>query len=186
MNINAVKSALLVGALVLGVVGEPAFAATQGSLGSTSQGSVGISATIPARVQISGLADFTFGTLDPSTAASTSKNVCVWSNTATKGYNITATGDGGGSGNSFKLTNGSTTLDYGVQWAGSSGQSTGTALTTNTAATGFTSTATSPTCASGATSTASLIVTFSTAQMQAAVGSATAYTGTLTLLVAPE
>jgi hypothetical protein len=53
-------------------------------------------------------------------------------------------------------------------------------------ATGFTSTATTPSCASGASPTASLMVKFSTAQMQAAVGSATAYTGTLTLVVAPE
>jgi hypothetical protein len=159
-------------------------AATQGSLGATSTGTVGISATIPARAQITGLSDFTFGTLDPTTAASTSKNVCVWSNTGTKGYNITATGDGASS--AFTLSNGSTTLAYGVEWAGSSNQSSGTALTTNTASTGFTSTAVNPTCSSSPTTTASLIVKFSTAQMQAAVGSATAYTGTLTLVVAPE
>lgn len=185
MNFGRFKYALFGGALSLGLTVQPAVAATQGTLGTTSQGSVGISATIPARVQITGLSDFTFGTLDPATAASTSKNVCVWSNTATKGYNITATGDGGGSGNAFKLSNGSTTLDYGVQWAGSSGQASGTGLTTNTAAS-FTSAATTPTCGSGASPTASLIVNFSTAQMQAAVGSATAYTGTLTLVVAPE
>jgi len=176
----------IVGVLIACMASASAQAATQGSLGSTSSGSVSVSATIPARVQISGLSDFAFGTLDPSTAASSSKNVCVWSNTGTKGYNITATGDGGGTGNAFKLSNGSTTVDYGVAWAGTSGASSGTALTTNAAATGFTSTATSPTCASGASSTASLIVNFSTAQMQAAVGSATAYTGTLTLVVAPE
>ena len=174
------------GALIAVLASSTAQAATQGTLGSTSTGTVSISATIPARVQISGLADFAFGTLDPATAASTSKNVCVWSNSGTKGYNITASGDGGGSGTSFKLSNGTTTLDYGVEWAGSSGQASGTALTAATAATGFTSTATTPTCASGPTSSASLIVKFSTAQMQAAVGSATAYTGTLTLVVAPE
>lgn len=185
MKFSAVKSALAVGALVVSFASQPAFAtSTQGSFGATSQGSVGISATIPARVQITGLSDFAFGTLDPSTAASSAENVCVWSNTATKGYSVTATGSGTSS--AFTLSNGSTTLAYGVQWAGSTGQTSGTALTTNTAATGFTSTATSPTCGSGPTTTASLIVTFSTAQMQAAVGSATAFTGTLTLLVAPQ
>lgn len=172
------------GALALLTLSATAEAATQGSLGSTSTGTVSISATIPGRVQISGLSDFAFGTLNPTVAASTAKNVCVWSNTATKGYNITATGDG--AANAFTLSNGSTSLAYGVEWAGSSGQATGTSLTTSSAATGFTSTATNPSCSAGPATTASLIVKFSTAQMQAAVGSAAAYTGTLTLVVAPE
>jgi hypothetical protein len=159
---------------------------SQGNLGSSSTGSVQITATVPASVRIYGLTDFAFGTLDPGTAASISKNVCVWSNTSTKGYSITASGDGGGSGTAFKLSNSSTTLDYSVEWAGSSGQSSGTSLTAAGLSGGFTSTATSPTCASAPTSSASLIVKFSTAQMQAAAGSGTAYTGTLTLVVAPE
>ena len=187
MKIRNTKFALLGGALAFAVASAPAMAATtptQGSLGATSQGVVGISATIPQRVEISGLTDFTFGTLDPATATSTAENVCVWSNTATKGYSITATGSGASS--AFTLSNGTTTLGYGVQWNGLSGQSTGTALATNTVATGFVSTATSPTCATGAATTASLVVGFTTAQLQAAVGSATAYTGTLTLLVAPQ
>jgi hypothetical protein len=173
--------ALVAGAMMTAIT-TTADAATQGSLGATSTGTVGVSATIPARVQITGLSDLAFGTLDPSSAASSAENVCVWSNTATKGYNLTAAGDGGS--NAFTLTNGTTTLAYAVEWAGTSGQTTGSALTTNTPKTGLTSTATASNCSSS--TTASLIVKFSTAQMQAAVGSATAYTGTLTLLVAPE
>jgi spore coat protein U-like protein len=187
MNAFLQRRALVAGALIAFVASTNAQAATQGSLGSTSTGTVSISATVPAKVQISGLTDFAFGTLDPTTATSTAKNVCVWSNTATKGYNITATGSyTGSSGTAFKLSNGTTQLDYGVEWAASADQSTGTNLTANSVATGFTSTATTPSCASGASPTASLMVKFSTAQMQAAVGSATAYTGTLTLVVAPE
>lgn len=159
-------------------------AATQGTQGTTSTGSVAVSVSVPNRVQISGLSDVAFTNQDPSVAASNAQNVCVWSNTATKGYNITATGDGAAS--AFTLTNGSTTLAYGVEWAGSSGQSTGTSLATSSAATGFTSTATNPSCSAGPATTASLIVKFSTAQMQSAVGSASAYTGILTLVVAPE
>jgi hypothetical protein len=172
----------LVAGMMMTAITATADAATQGSLGSTSTGTVGLSATIPARVQITGLSDLAFGTLDPSSAASSSENVCVWSNTATKGYNLTATGDGGSS--AFTLTNGTTTLAYAVEWAGTSGQTSGSALTTNTPKTGLTSTATAPNCSSS--TTASLVVKFSTAQMQAAVGSATAYTGALTLVVAPE
>jgi hypothetical protein len=156
----------------------------QGSLGATSQGSVLVTATVPARVQITGLTDLNFGTLDPTTAASSSENVCVWSNTSTKGYNVTATGDGGGTGNTFKLASGANKLDYTVEWAGTSGAVSGQALTTNVAKTGFTSNATAPNCS--ASTSATMFVKFSTAQMQAAVGSATAYTGTLTLVVAPE
>ena len=181
------KSALVAGAIGLALSGSSAFAATtplQGSLGGTSTGQIGISATIPASVQITKLSDLAFGSLDPTTATQLTENPCVWSNTATKGYSITATGSG--TANAFTLSNGSTTLAYGVQWAGTTGQTTGTTLTAGSAATGFTSTATSPTCASGSATTASLIVAFTTAQMQAAVGSATAYTGTLTLVVSPQ
>ena len=186
MDFRTVKYALLGGALAFAAANPAAATVTpsQGTLGSTSTGVVGISATIPQRVQISGLSDFAFGTLDPATAASTPENVCVWSNTTTKGYSITATGSGTAS--AFTLSNGTTTLAYGVQWNGTSGQTSGTVLTTNTAATGFTSTATTPTCSSGPLTTASLVVGFTTTQLQAAVGSATAYTGTLTLVVAPQ
>jgi hypothetical protein len=157
---------------------------TQGTLGGTSTGTVGISATVPPRVQITGLADFDFSTLDVESDASISKNVCVWSNTSTKGYNITASGSGASS--AFTLASGTNTLPYSVQWAGSSGQATGSSLTSGTAKTGLTSTATAPTCGSGPTPTASLIVKITSAQALAAVGSATPYTGTLTLVVAPE
>ncbi|HEY8434479.1 MAG TPA: hypothetical protein VIK68_07680 [Sphingomicrobium sp.] len=180
------KPALVAGACALTLAGSPAFAATptQGSLGGTSTGQIGITATIPASVQITKLGDLAFGTLDPTTASQLTENPCVWSNTATKGYSITATGSGASS--AFTLSNGTSTVAYGVQWAGTTGATTGTTLTAGSAATGFTSTATSPTCASGAATTASLIVGFTTAQMQAAVGSATAYTGTLTLVVSPQ
>lgn len=186
MDIRTVKRALLGGTLAFAFAGTPAFAAVtpqQGSLGATSTGQVGISATIPQRVEISGLTDFGFGTLDPATAASSSENVCVWSNTATKGYTITATGSGTSS--AYTLSNGTSTLAYGVQWAASSGAASGTNLPT-TVASPFVSGATSPSCGSGASPSATLFVGFTTAQLQAAVGSATAYTGTLTLLVAPQ
>lgn len=187
MRLWNLKPALVAGAIGLIFAGSPAFAATtpvQGSLGGTSTGQIGISATIPASVQITKLSDLAFGNLDPTTATQLTENPCVWSNTATKGYSITATGSG--ASNAFTLTNGTSTLAYGVQWAGTTGATTGTVLNTGAASGGFTSTATSPTCASGAATTASLIVAFTTAQMQAAVGSATAYTGTLTLVVSPQ
>jgi hypothetical protein len=160
-----------------------AFAATQGSLGSTSTGSISIGASVPNRVQLSGLSDVSFANQDPATAASNAQNVCVWSNTSTKGYNVTATGSGAGS--AFTLANAALTVPYSVEWAGTSGQSSGTALTSGSALTGLTSVATNATCSAGANSSASLIVKISSANLQT-MQAATNYTGTLTLVVAPE
>ena len=75
-------SALCVAGLLTSGVSQ---AATQGSLGATSSGSVSIGASVPNRVQISGLTDVSFTNQDPASAAASAQNVCVWSNTSTKG-----------------------------------------------------------------------------------------------------
>lgn len=157
-------------------------AATQGTLGSTSQGSITISASVPNRIEISGLSDVSFLNQDPSSNASNNQDVCVWSNTASGGYNITASGSGASS--AFTLANGALTVPYSVEWATSTGQTSGTALTAATNVTGLTSSATSPDCSTGSKS-ASLIVNMAATDLQSMAGGAT-YTGTLTLLVAPE
>lgn len=158
-------------------------AATQGTLGSTSTGSITINASVPNRIQLTGLSDVSFTNQDPTVAASNAQNLCVWSNSATRGYYVTATGSGAAS--AFTLANGASTVPYSVEWAGASAQSSGTALATATALHGLTSTATNPTCASGPSSSASLIVKMPTTSLQAMQAAAT-YTGTLTLVVAPE
>lgn len=160
-----------------------ALAASQGTLGTTSTGSISIGASVPNRVQISNLADVSFTNQDPSVAASNAQNVCVWSNSSAKGYNITATGSG--AANAFTLSNGAATVPYSVEWAGSSGQSSGTALSSGSALTGLTSTATNPTCSAGPSSSASMVVKITSASLQG-MQAATSYTGTLTLVVAPE
>lgn len=175
------RSGLLLGCSGLMVPGA-AQAATQGTAGATSTGSVTVSATVPGRVQISGLTDVAFGTVDPTSPASSAENVCVWSNTSGKGYSVTASGNG--TGNAFTLSDGTNSLPYSVEWAGSSGQTSGTALTSGSALAGLSSTATNPTCSAGPAATASLIVKMTAANLQAAVASA--YTGTLTLVVAPQ
>lgn len=182
-----VAGRLLTRVLLLGaastLVATPAMAATQGTLGATSTGTVAISVTVPSRVQITGLTDITFNNVEPNVQASASQSNCVWSNTATKGYTITATGDG--TGGAFTLKSGSLTpIAYGVQWNQSSGQSSGTALTAATASSGFVSTATLPACVSAPSATSSLVVTIAPAQLEN-MASQTAYTGTLTLLVSP-
>lgn len=167
---------------IFGAAGT-AGASTQGSLGTTSTGSVSISASVPSRVRISGLSDVAFTNVDPSVATANAQNVCVWSNTSTRGYQLTATGSG--TANAFTLANASLTVPYTVEWSGSSGQTSGTALSSGSALTGLTSTATNANCASGPAASASLIVRIGAASLQT-MDASTSYTGTLTLLVAPE
>lgn len=155
----------------------------QGTLGATSTGSILITATVPNRAQITNLSDITFTNADPGSAASMAENNCVWSNTATKGYTITATGSG--TSGAFTLASAALTpVAYTVQWNQATGQSSGTALTASTASTTFNSTATTPTCATAPATSSSLIVSISSTQLLN-MASLTTYTGTLTLLVSP-
>lgn len=170
-------------ALAMMLVAANAHAATQGTLGATSQGSIDISASVANRARITGLSDVAFVNQDPSTAASSAQNVCAWSNTSTRAYTITATGSGTGS--AFTLANGAATVPYSVEWNASSGQTTGSALNTGTASGSLVSAATHQSCTSGPSSSASLIVRIAAADLST-MPAATAYTGTLTLLVTPQ
>jgi hypothetical protein len=177
------RLALVGAALATALTSSPAFAASQGTLGATSTGTVNITASVPSRARITGLTDVDFSNQDPGTAASSAQDVCVWSNTATKGYTVTATGSGAAS--AFTLTDGSATVPYTVEWAATSGQTTGTAVTTGTATATLTSSAVNQTCSSAPTSTSSLIVRISTASL-GTMDAGNSYTGTLTLVVTPQ
>lgn len=182
--INQIRMTLMAGAAAALLIAEPAFASTQGSFGATSTGSLNINASVPGRVRISGLSDVTFTNADPSANASNAQNVCVWSNTSTRGYNITATGSG--SGGAFTLASAALpVVPYTVQWAGSSGQTSGTGLTATTALAGQTSTAINQDCSAGPSASASLIVSIGSSALQSMTAGVT-YNGTLTLVVAPE
>ncbi|HSQ95864.1 MAG TPA: hypothetical protein VLM18_07230 [Croceibacterium sp.] len=170
-------------ALFVALNGAQAWGATQGSLGATSQGSIAISASVPSRARITGLTDVSFANQDPSTAASSAQNVCVWSNTATNGYTITATGSGTSS--AFTLTNGAGIVPYSVEWAATSGQTSGSALVAGTASSSLTSGAVNQTCSSAPLASASLIVKMSTTDLSTMIAGSS-YTGTLTLLVTPQ
>lgn len=133
--------------------------------------------------RITGLSDVAFGTLaNLSSDSVQSQNVCVFSNSSTNGYYVQATGSG--SGGAFTLASGSNLLAYDVEWSPSSGQSSGNLLSPNVALTGQVSSATQPSCNSGPASSASLIILLRAAKLSSAT--AGTYSGTLTLLVAPE
>lgn len=180
---TVVKTILLGATLAAALAPVPSFAASQGSLGATSSGSITITASVPNRARITGLTDVSFANQDPSTAASNAQSVCVWSNTATKAYTITASGSGTAS--AFTLSNGSGTVPYSVEWASTSGQTSGTGLTAGTASSSLTTGAVNQTCSSAPVATASLIVKMSTTDL-GTMSAGSNYTGTLTLLVTPQ
>ena len=182
--VNYFRCALVSGGTASLLLTSPALASTQGSFGATSSGSVTINASVPGRVRISGLSDVTFANVDPSVAAVDAQSVCVWSNTSTRGYSITASGSGAAS--AFTLASGALpVVPYTVQWAPTSGQSSGTSLTAGTALTGQTSTAINSDCSAGPSASASLVVSVGSPTLQSMTAGVT-YNGTLTLVVAPE
>jgi hypothetical protein len=135
------------------------------------------------KVRLTSLTDVAFGTIgNLSLDAVQSGSVCLYSDTNTNGYNITASGSG--SGGAFQLASGLDWLTYEVQWSSSAGQNSGVQLIPNTPLAGQTSTATHQSCNNGPATSASLIVVLrATALSSAAAGS---YSGTLTLVVGPE
>ena len=138
-----------------------------------------------SNVRISGLANFTFNTISDLTSdSSLAEDVCVYSNSPTNGYRVTATGSGSGGAFTLAPVSGTNTLAYEVQWKAQAGAPSGTQLTAGSPLTGLVSSATQQACNNGPAASASLIVLL----RAAALSSATAgtYSGSLTLLIAPE
>ena len=134
------------------------------------------------KVRITKLTDVAFGTIpNLSVDAVRSQSVCLYSDTATAGYNVTATGSG--TGGAFQLS-GPGSLAFVVQWSSSAGQSSGVQLAPNVPLTGQVSSATQQACANGPATSASLIVILRSSALSSA-GAGT-YNGTLTLLIGPE
>lgn len=158
-------------------------AATQGEIGAHSIGSIGIVVSVANRTQITGLRDLSLISVDPGTPASRSESLCIWSNTPTRAYSVTASGSG--PADSFAVANGAATTPYSVAWANSGDQSSGTLLTSGIAYAGQNTSAEQPACISGPASTASLILSFASADLQA-MQPEVSYTGSLNLLVTPQ
>lgn len=134
-------------------------------------------------VRITKLSDVGFGMISNLGADSvSSQSVCIYANTGSNGYTITASGSG--SGGDFALASGPNLLNYEVQWNTLPGQATGTQLTPNLPLTGQVSSAGQQTCNSGPPTSASLIVVLRSSALSGAT--AGSYGGTLTLVVGPE
>jgi hypothetical protein len=166
----------------LAVFTATSFAATQGSVGTTSTGTFDISINIAPKVKISNLADVNFGTYSGSGDTDNSQDICAYSNTG--GYQVTATGSG--AANAFTITDGTDTIDYTLKWNDETGTSGNAALTTGTPLTGQSSSAPDSGCNSGSNLSANVLVHIEEAELLASNPSATVYSGTVTLLVEPE
>jgi spore coat protein U-like protein len=142
------------------------------------------SAASNSEVNITGLTDLSFGSIaNLGTDNIRRESICLYAkNKPTDQYRITA--NGSGTGGVFTLASGGSTLPYDVQWSALPNQASGTQLTPNQPLTGQLNSASDSVCSSGSATTASLIVILRAAALSAA--SAGAYSGTLTLLVAPD
>jgi hypothetical protein len=135
------------------------------------------------KVRITGLSDVAFGTLaNFGVDAVRTQSVCLFSNSVTNGYHVTATGTG--PAGAFQASAGTLALPFEIQWSSSAGQSSGVQLNPNVPLTGQISTATQQTCNSGPATSASLIVVLRSATLSTAT--AGTYNGSITLLIGPE
>lgn len=134
-----------------------------------------------AQARISGLSDMAFGQIGTfSSDVTRSETVCAYSSGFLLQYHVTATGDGPG----FALK-GSTggTLPYEVQWNAAANATSGTPMTSGTPLTGQTAALLADsTCL--LTSSGSFTVIIRSAALTAA--RAGDYTGTITILLAPN
>ena len=169
-NPSALLKQLALGG-TLAVASTSAFAANQGALSSTSTGDLDITLTVNDVVQISNLADitlnFTGGDVTGNSPA------CVFRNGGGD-YDITATGSG--AGGAFTIANGADTIAYSVDYNS-------TELTSGTTLTGVSGAVSDLNCTTSGNN-GSIDVDIAAADA-AAVGSGS-YTGTLTLVVAPN
>jgi hypothetical protein len=150
---------------------------------SAEAGSVPISLTIPSLAQIGGLTDVTFANVSAQSDAVSTQSVCTYSNSLTRSYTVTASGNGAGS--AFTLAaSGGATVRYSVGWADSAGSAATTNLTAGTPSAAFGNATILPTCAIGGAASSTLKITISAGDLQGMTGGAT-YTGTLTLLITP-
>lgn len=163
-------------------------AATQGTLGATSTGSVDLSVTKPPRADINGLVDLSLSSwVNGDGDQELTEDVCVYSTKSGGGYTIKASGSGASS--AFTLANGANTLPYSVTWnAGGVGNlaNTGVALAANTTSSALSHASRDSSTCNGAHPgpTARLVVGLLASDLDGIVDGT--YSGTLTMLVTPN
>ena len=183
MELRALFSRKRMCLISLGFLPGIALAASDGTLGPTSTGSVNISITVPEQIKISKLADANLTDWTGSGNKSKNEKVCVYTNKPSGTYQVTLTGDG--PGGSFVLTSPEPQeLPYTVEWNDEPANNANAVLAspgvTITGQTGADTT--SNTCSGGNTSNARVrIVSSEFNKVHAGT-----YTGNLSILVEPN
>jgi hypothetical protein len=184
-------------AIVSIAMATPAFAQTDGSLGSTSSGTSDISVTITELARVTKVNNLAAGAYSGAVDGNgngfdMADDVCIYTNASSGSYRVTLSGNynsAGAAGTDFFVRGGTAgdTIAYSVGWndvrATNSGETAATAGTAITSQTGY---STALDCG-GATETetnARFHVTMTQADMLAE--RADTYTGTLTILIAPN
>jgi hypothetical protein len=161
------------------------YAATDGTLGTTSTGFVTVSITIPALVQISGLADITLNSVT-TLPVTGSTQACIYSNVVTPSlgsYIVTASSTNA-SGTNFRVKDsaGPNFIVYSAFWNNTSAATPTTALSSGTSTTRQSGgSATSVTCGGG--KNANFNISFSPDQVESAA--ATTYTDVVQIIISP-
>ena len=181
------KNFLKTTALITSVLATSgAIAATQGTVGATSTGTLDISVDVEDLVRISGLSDIllTFDVTGTGDIVGSS-TACIYRNGAGN-YTVNATGDG--AANAFTIQNAApvpTPIAYTVAWDDAVTGTAAVGVTSGTPLAGQTGANTvSDDCSTGGGANAFVEVTVPRASLVAAP--AGTYNGTLTLEIAPE
>lgn len=169
----------LAGAALAALGASLAYAASQGTLGTTSTGTIQINASKTSAVMISGLADITFPA-SSTTPAPASQTACLYSTTGS--YTIQAT-SGNAQGLQFRLKDGGTDyIKYSTDWFNATTGGTDTSLNSGQTSGTISGANTTSTNCGGGTNARVQITIDSTTFGSAPTG---AYNDTLTLLVSP-
>ena len=160
------------------VLSSSAFAATDGTLGLTSQGDADITVGIGEMVRISGFEDFAFGTYSGNGALTDNDDLCVYRN-GNATYTITATSNEG----SFQVRSGVNAINYTASFNDQTGTVGSAALVYNTATSTQTGANTQTADCSQGGNSANLKIDMTEADIQAAPPGS--YSGTIVLTAAP-
>jgi hypothetical protein len=181
-KIKILRAALITG--LLAAASQQAFAATQGTLGATSTGTVLASVTISQQYQISGLTDFALGTYSGAGALTANQDVCAYTNDSTRAYHVLVTDSSTMSATGFSVQNAGATaqIPYTLKWNNAIGTTGNVALAYNTLLAGANANIVSATCTTGGKS-ANLQINMIATDLQAAP--AGSYSTTITMVVEP-
>jgi hypothetical protein len=136
------------------------------------------------------MTDRNFGTVNVTSSMGNSRfgdNLCIYSSTVTRGYNVTATGPG--PGGSFQLQSAAGyTLDFRLQWSNTQGQTSGTPMVAGVPLTGRSHAVGVNSSCTADNSTLNVFIDATTWQNATAAtyGGLTAARGVISLTVAPE